>query len=532
MANKYKVGDRVKLVGDSFSIGNKKRLYGKTDVIREVRGSDYPYCLTENTMYCWRDEELEPACENKIVITTDGKTTLARLYDGSKVIKSAEAKCSPEDTFDFAVGAKIAYDRLMGIPVGEEKKEVKPTESLENVTWKVVKRPAKAGDYVRIVSPNFSFDRKGDVLKVSKAVGDGIFVKVKDHPNGKHTYGEDFEWCYMPHYYEVVEKVETPEFKVGDRVIITDTNIGDGYNGEIGVIVEIDLDYHYPYAVHTPKYKGGENNLWSKVKALTYKPGDRVRIIKDTCCHNIKNGTVVTLKSKSTWGCGGHKDAWDIEGYWVYVRETDIEPYIEPTTKYKSGDKVKVIGKTCGHYASIGEIITLTKNNVLSDPKKWNYSEHLGYITENDIEPYTPVVVNGFKVGDRVNYNGHNGTVICIHEDDDIGVEFDERWTNNHNCMSNYLKDGKCGTKNTSWWINPKNSDLKHGELVGYNGKVVCVKSDGDFKVGKVYEIVNGVLHDEMGNKRPEPTNPNRRIKSLEDGWLDSPIYKFIPYVE
>lgn len=48
----------------------------------------------------------------KIVITSDGKTTLARLYENGEVTKTAEAKCSPSDKFDFAVGAKLAFERL------------------------------------------------------------------------------------------------------------------------------------------------------------------------------------------------------------------------------------------------------------------------------------------------------------------------------------------------------------------------------------------------------------------------------------
>jgi hypothetical protein len=44
----------------------------------------------------WRDYDFEPVyCNSKIVLTSDGTTTLARLYDGDKVIKSAEAKCVP-----------------------------------------------------------------------------------------------------------------------------------------------------------------------------------------------------------------------------------------------------------------------------------------------------------------------------------------------------------------------------------------------------------------------------------------------------
>ena len=56
----------------------------------------------------------------KIVITHDGKTTLARLYEDNKVVKSATAKCSPDDTFDFETGAKLAFERLIG---GEKKEE-------------------------------------------------------------------------------------------------------------------------------------------------------------------------------------------------------------------------------------------------------------------------------------------------------------------------------------------------------------------------------------------------------------------------
>lgn len=49
----------------------------------------------------------------KIVITTDGvKTTTAKLYDGKQVIKTAVAKCSPDDEFNFTTGANIAFNRL------------------------------------------------------------------------------------------------------------------------------------------------------------------------------------------------------------------------------------------------------------------------------------------------------------------------------------------------------------------------------------------------------------------------------------
>lgn len=67
-------------------------------------------------------ELIKSAPVEKIVITHDGKTTLARLYEGNKVVKSAEAKCDPRDEFIFKEGAELAFERL----TGEEKKEEPP----------------------------------------------------------------------------------------------------------------------------------------------------------------------------------------------------------------------------------------------------------------------------------------------------------------------------------------------------------------------------------------------------------------------
>ena len=78
-ADDFKVGDRVRIV----------KQYVRADEIEKIT-----------------------TCDEKIVITTDGKATLARLYENGKVTKTAKAECSPSDKFDFAVGAKLAFERL------------------------------------------------------------------------------------------------------------------------------------------------------------------------------------------------------------------------------------------------------------------------------------------------------------------------------------------------------------------------------------------------------------------------------------
>lgn len=122
----FKVGDRVKVNSDSF----KPSIIGKIGTIRRINdsGTNVGIEFDENInghalggicnwghgWNCDIDtlELVTDSKDSKIVITTDGKTTTAKLYDGKKFVKSAEAKCSPDDKFDFERGAIIAFSRL------------------------------------------------------------------------------------------------------------------------------------------------------------------------------------------------------------------------------------------------------------------------------------------------------------------------------------------------------------------------------------------------------------------------------------
>ena len=125
---KFKVGDRVKvikdydyakkgMVGTIAVINNPESCSGKTIGVKFDKhffGGHTLSSMCERGYGHW----VYPDCvelinDNKIVITADGATTTARFYDGEKVIKAAKAECSPEDEFDFKIGAKIAFDRLV-----------------------------------------------------------------------------------------------------------------------------------------------------------------------------------------------------------------------------------------------------------------------------------------------------------------------------------------------------------------------------------------------------------------------------------
>ena len=136
----FKIGDKVRVINE---MGNA--LKGYNGIIRALPGKNgarenggykkaysVEFPAWKGGHFCggtvpsghgfWiysKDLELIKPNPEKIVITHDGKTTLARLYDGKTVVKSAEVKCDPRDEFDFAAGAKLAFKRL----TGEEKEE-------------------------------------------------------------------------------------------------------------------------------------------------------------------------------------------------------------------------------------------------------------------------------------------------------------------------------------------------------------------------------------------------------------------------
>lgn len=132
---KYKAGDKVRIVSEwgegchENADGQMDKWLGKVMTIMCVDCNRKCYKMIEDESeqdgygWYWYENSIEGlACENKIVITTDGTETLARLYNGNKIIKTTTAKCSPDDKFDFETGATIAFDRLFDKYEKEESK--------------------------------------------------------------------------------------------------------------------------------------------------------------------------------------------------------------------------------------------------------------------------------------------------------------------------------------------------------------------------------------------------------------------------
>lgn len=212
----------------------------------------------------------------EIHITTDGKTTYAVLKQDGKVLSRSEAKCHPDDKFDFETGAKIALDRL------EIKKEVKQPEN-----------PFKPGDIVECIfdfKTFGAFPPKGTMGKVISITRQGVLVRWAKGS----TYGNG-EWWISACDIRKIDQHEEP-FKVGDIVEYISDEVSrfdsiyfppKGTRGEI-----LELDDHksaVDYCVRVRWEKGttgGNGEWWCRTKRLkkvdkspkySFKVGDRVR---------------------------------------------------------------------------------------------------------------------------------------------------------------------------------------------------------------------------------------------------------------
>lgn len=109
-ARKFKVGDKVigNDLADEYYTVTRKGYVGTVKEVRDGRTIKVDrWIVLEECFDLFEEEE-------KIVITRKGKKTIAKYYINGKVMEKGLARCCPEDTFDFATGAKIAFDRMLG----------------------------------------------------------------------------------------------------------------------------------------------------------------------------------------------------------------------------------------------------------------------------------------------------------------------------------------------------------------------------------------------------------------------------------
>lgn len=136
-ACKFKVGDKIRAKKDAPYGVTTNNWIGK---VIGILAENYIRAIDEfGREFVFLDEKYFDLVEDKqkIVITTDGKTTTAVLYNGKQRIKDAKAVCAPDDEFDFNKGAAIAFERLTGQACGKRADAVYIDESEQLLNTKI-----------------------------------------------------------------------------------------------------------------------------------------------------------------------------------------------------------------------------------------------------------------------------------------------------------------------------------------------------------------------------------------------------------
>lgn len=177
---KFKVGDRVKANEKSdktYSCTNQRNKF--TGEVVRVRSDEKVDIRHDRSSYVWSD--LDSDCFDliestpEIHITVEGNKTVAVYKNGTET-KEAVAKCSPEDTFDFGIGAKLALERL----------GVLPTDPVETTSVKLM---CMSKDYGTCGTPTKFKDLRGEPLHVGDVVE---LIKLTEKKSyGDHVVVED-----------------------------------------------------------------------------------------------------------------------------------------------------------------------------------------------------------------------------------------------------------------------------------------------------------------------------------------------------
>ena len=276
----YKVGDIVETE------------FGKGE-IKEITNGHLPYLVYHYNWgeghnaygrytgdHCWffKEEEIELATEpaqEQITITRHGNKVVAKY--GEKI---GVAKCSPEDEFNFEVGAKLALERLF------------ETTS----TYKEVERRAKVGEYIKIKGPWGVSDtyKRGDIFKVRK-VEEKYGVYVFEH----NRYISNIEYVVLEGYKPTDTESKKKTFKphlsdfgrnygyIGEEVDFTDVLLQELYVGDIVELYNVEEremvgkyfvckqdGKGFVMSVKSAKFKDGiSNNIgeWRIKKVKSYK---------------------------------------------------------------------------------------------------------------------------------------------------------------------------------------------------------------------------------------------------------------------
>lgn len=183
------------------------------------------YTILEFSDFEWDNKNTK---RNPVIIYRNGQDVIALDKEtGEKAV----AKCHPNDEFDFAIGAKIAFGRLYHSQdyISEDNKaKCKPK--------------FQVGDRVRCIKKDYEIGginivNELGVIREAETGASSVLVEFDNNIGGHSGNGKGKDnhcWWIMnsSEYLELVDNKDAKEINVGDRVKVIDT--GCAYSSYTG----------------------------------------------------------------------------------------------------------------------------------------------------------------------------------------------------------------------------------------------------------------------------------------------------------
>lgn len=545
---KFKVGDKVignKLAEDRYTVTKT----GWRGVVTSVDGDSFHAQATPcgaNFGLEYKYFDLAPA-DSKVLITTDGKTTLARLYEGEKVTKSAEAKCAPSDTPDFATGATLAFDRLMG------REAEKIPES---------KHQYKAGDKVKIIGnahPITHFAPVGSVQKVIAVHSFGVDVEHQ---------GQTVSFADIEPYAEPQEKgaFDWDAFKAGKVAVECKTEESKNLFLRDCEKQLPDLRWHsgdkptsrdYP-APLVFQCKDGTmgRGAYGGVQPIDYaipetpaktEPTAPVKLYCVKDYQSTKRGDICTFDPSygavkrpdgQSWGNNQPRSYEE----WVEAN-SDRAEYLYPLVSRpaKVGEWVYIVkdydGVNVGDVRLVVEAPDLKTGRVYVRAKaKTTYTGTVGgFVTLLDMGREYLVLDSydgRYEQKDEPTFTVTREQIASLGACSGGLAWFDKRHSDGKADFGKLVKEAEeDGRSGDAAWLRNREAKLKEAPK-GWNGKVVCVERAiavcKFWTIGKVYEFKNGFTICDNGTRSPESSGPIESFQDLTSRYAAAG--KFIEY--
>lgn len=174
------------------------------------------YTILEFSDFEWDDKNTK---RKPVIIYQNGQDVIALDKEtGEKAV----AKCHPNDEFDFAIGAKIAFGRLYHSQdyISEDNKAKCKPEFQVGDRVRCIKKDYKIGG-INIVN-------ELGVIREAETGASSVLVEFDNNIGGHDGGGKGKDnhcWWFMnsSEYLELVDNKDTKEINVGDRVKVIDT---------------------------------------------------------------------------------------------------------------------------------------------------------------------------------------------------------------------------------------------------------------------------------------------------------------------